>query len=295
MNLQKIINEELKRRGVKPYSFHDRFFIPADKKQIRRARNLRLIPGERYRRRGGKYSYAEWAHVIGIFQTLFHHYLSKHEGNQILDIGSGTGILGIASEPFISNKGKYTGVEIRKEDVDFCREHYVEEHFEHIHFDVDNPYYNDPAKVQSKKWPVSDSSFDLVTALSVWTHLDEKDSLIYFKEIERVLKPSGKAIITFLLLDDHYYSGLEKRKESKSSNFHSLKPHRWVFDQPSYGSSMWFHPEWVKVPEHVIALTEEGLNHLIRESGLKLIKHYPGNWKDLPGLYFQDVMVFEKK
>lgn len=296
MNLEKIIKNELAQRGQKPYGFYDRFFIPMDKKQIRRTRNLRLIPREKYRRRGGKYSYGEWAHVIGIFQSLFYHYLVKHESNRILDIGSGTGILGIASEPFISSGGKYTGVEIRKQDVEFCKKHYAEDHFEHIHFDAENAYYNNPEqKDNTKKWPVDDVTFDLVTALSVWTHLNEEDSLRYFKEISRVLKPDGKAIITFFLLDDDYKNSLSKRHTTASGRFHSLKQDRWIFDQSSYGSKMWFHPEWVKVPEHVIALTKEGLDYLMSNSGLKLVKHYPGNWKEIPGLYFQDVLVFEKQ
>jgi predicted SAM-dependent methyltransferase len=64
----------------------------------------------------------------------------------------------------------------------------------------------------------------LVTALSVWTHLNEADARFYFKEISRVLKPDGKAIVTFFLLDEQY----------------------------------------------------------------------PGNWKETPGAFFQDVLIFAK-
>jgi hypothetical protein len=51
------------------YRLLDRLYLPLDRALIRRTRNLRLLP-EAAERTGGKFSYAEWAHVIGIFQTL---------------------------------------------------------------------------------------------------------------------------------------------------------------------------------------------------------------------------------
>ena len=78
-----------------PYSLLDKYYIEFDKQHIRKTRNIRLIPSEN-NRKGGKYSYAEWAHVIGIFQTLFFIHLRKDQDNSMLDIGCGTGLLGIA-------------------------------------------------------------------------------------------------------------------------------------------------------------------------------------------------------
>jgi len=36
------------------------------------------------------------------------------------------------------------------------------------------------------------------------------------------------------------------------------------------------------------------MNELLEESGLKISNYYPGNWKENPGLYFQDIVVFQK-
>ena len=69
---------------------------------------------------------------------------------------------------------------------------------------------------------------------------------------------------------------------------------RWIFDQPSYESDAWFHPEWVKIPEIAIGVTKTGLDRLTTNAGLKLIEHHQGNWKELPGVYFQDVLIFER-
>ncbi len=67
-----------------------------------------------------------------------------------------------------------------------------------------------------------------------------------------------------------------------------------VFDKSSYGSDAWLHPKWAKVPEIAIGVTEAGLDRLVSSSGMKLIDHYQGNWKEVPGAFFQDVLIFQK-
>jgi SAM-dependent methyltransferase len=292
MNLKRTLGNALQRVRVNPYRLLDKLYLPRDRKHIRRTRNIRLIPTEA-NRRGGKYSYAEWAHVIGIFQTLIFVHLPRKDENRILDVGCGTGLLGISSEPFLGHNGRYVGIDVTKEDVEFCRRHYPAPQFEFIHFDVNNPAYA-PSQTNAKRpWPVESASFDLVTALSVWTHLSEDDALFYFKEISRVLKPDGRAIVTLFLIDDAYRSSLNA-KSTEEGRFHMTPRDRWVFDRPSYGSDAWRHPKWATVPESAIGVTEIGLDRLIASSGMRLVNHYPGNWKEIPGVFFQDVLVFEK-
>ncbi len=292
MNLKSIISKVLRRIGVSPYHLLDSLYVPLDQKHIRRTRNIRLIPNES-NRRGGKYSYAEWAHVIGIFQTLMFLHLQKKENNMILDVGCGTGLLAIASEPFLGKDGKYIGIDVMKKDIDFCCSHYPSSNFEFIHFDVANVAYAPAQKGIKAKWPIESESIDLTTALSVWTHLNEEDALFYFKEISRVLKPNGKAIITFFLLDETYRNSLGIRS-NQEGRFHMTLQDQWIFDQPSYGSNMWFHPKWAQVPENAIGVNEAGLERLSASSGMKLIEHHQGNWKEVPGVFFQDVLIFQK-
>ena len=292
MSQESDISKALRQAGGNSYHLLDSLYIPLDKEQIRRTRNIRLIP-EASDRRGGKYSYAEWAHVIGIFQTLMFLHLQKKENNMILDIGCGTGLLAIASEPFLGQDGKYKGIDVMKKDVDFCQRHYPSSEFEFIHFDTTNAFYSPDKKDNKACWPVENDSIDLTTALSVWTHLNEEDALFYFREISRVLKPNGKAIITFFLLDEAYRNSLENRS-NQEGKFHMTSQDLWFFDQPSYGSEMWFHPKWTKVPENAIGVNEDGLERLIASSGMKLIEHYQGNWKEVSGAYFQDILIFQK-
>lgn len=278
--------------GKRSYHLLDRLFLPLDREQIRRTRNIRLIPNER-NRRGGKYSYAEWAHVIGIFQTLMFVHLRNKENNQILDVGCGTGLLGIASEPFLGQAGKYLGLDVMRDDIEFCRGHYPAPRFEFIHFDTANAAYAPAQQAAKSQWPVASESIDLATALSVWTHLNEADALFYFKEISRVLKPGGLAIVTFFLLDEQYEKSRDRRPHQEGK-YHMTFQDEWIFDQPAYGSDAWFHPQRANVPEAAIGVTRAGLDRLMSTAGLRLVEYYQGNWKEVPGAFFQDVLIFAK-
>ncbi len=284
-----------RRTGFLPkilYKLSDKYYIALDKNYIRRTKAIRLIPSEK-NRRGGKYSYAEWAHVIGIFQTLLFIHLKNKEDNSILDIGCGTGLLGIASEPFLGANGHYLGIDVIKADINFCQNHFNSSKFSFMHLNANNPAYTPQQKNKQIGWEIGSNSFDLVTALSVWTHFGESDALFYFNEVSRVLKPKGKAIITFFLLDEDYEKSLSIRS-NKKGRYHMTPQNRWIFDQLAYGSNSWFHPKWARVPESAIGVTSEGLNQLIANAGLKKIAHYPGNWKEIPGVFFQDILVFQK-
>jgi SAM-dependent methyltransferase len=270
----------------------DRQFLQRDVRLIRRTRNLRLLPPAS-RRTGGKFSLAEWAHVIGIFQTLLHLHLENKESNQVLDVGCGTGLMGIAAEPFIGEGGSYTGLDVIESQIEFCRQHYPSPPFAFIHHEVLNPAYARRHEAGHLPWPLADRQFDLVTALSVWTHLNESDAAFYLNEVVRVLKPGGKVMLTCFLLDKLYKETVGLRS-SAAGRFHMLPQDRWVFDQSAYGSNAWLHPAWAPSPEAAIGIEEEGLQRLTSGAGLGLVASYPGNWKEIPGVFFQDVLLYSK-
>lgn len=277
---------------IKRLTFLDDLYLSADKSEIRRSKNLRFVPNSASRR-GGKTSYVEWGHVIGVFQSLFYRTLPTHTGNQLLDVGCGTGLLAIAAEPFLHGGGQYTGLDVMTKDIAYCRKTYPKDRYNFVHFDLKNPLYAAGQADAKVDWPIDSGSKDMITALSVWTHLDESDSIYYLKEVARVLKPGGKAIITFFLMDEHYDAALPKKDDSVA-DFYNTPRSKWIYSEPAYDSKEWFTTKWAGVPEAAIGVVPSGFDRMVAESGLKVAEYYPGNWKDRPGMYFQDVVVFEK-
>ena len=289
--IKTIIRRSLTAIRIVLYKILDPIYIWLDKKHIRRTRNIHLIPTEA-NRRGGTYSYAEWAHVIGIFQTLMFVHLDKRKKIRHLDVGCGAGFLAISSKSLLGGEEGYVGIDIMKNEINFCRNHYPS-YFDFKHVNVNNPYYTPIQENKNIKWPLENSSFDVVTSLSVWTHLSEKDALFYIKEVNRVLKPGGKVIITFFILDELYQKSLSIRSE-EAGKYHMSPSKQWIFNQPAYNSKDWFYPKWTTVPERAIGITRAGLNRLISEAELKIVQHYQGNWKEVPGVFFQDILVLQK-
>ncbi len=278
---------ELARRVI------EQIYLPLDKETIRRSRNLEHIPGITMRQ-GGKRSYVEWGHTIGLFQTIIYEELSKTDGRSILDIGCSTGLVALAASPFV-HEGRYLGIDVIESDVEFCRRNYATmENLDFQHLNVQNAAYAEGQAEKNVPWNVPDASFDLVTALSVWTHLNPAHAEFYLGEVFRTLRPGGRAIITFFVLDDTYRKTLPSRIPGERGKYHSTPQDDWIFDQPLPDSLDWFYPSWAKVPENALGITSGGLDRLAERSGLEVDRVLQGHWKEAPGLYFQDIVVFHK-
>lgn len=267
----------------------DQTFIRIDKGHLRRSISLKLIPKFKMRR-GGKVSYAEWAYVIGIFHTLIND--NSKENDHILDVGCGTGLVGIASYNTVMGGGKYTGLDVSKNDIEFCRKNFSDDRFEFLHHNTYNATYAHDQQNINIPWSLKDESFDLVTALSVWTHFNEEDAKYYINEVSRVLCNGGKAIITFFILDEHYESF---QKNQHKVLLHNASSFDWSFNKPAYDSSDWLTTKWADTPEDAIAIKEDSLKNMLDNASLKISKYYPGTWKNYPGLYFQDILILTKK
>lgn len=268
------------------YISFDRLFLHYDKRLVRRTKNLRLMPDISQRSIPGRPSYGEWCYLVGIFQTLLRTRLAKESDNDILDVGCGTGIMAIASEPLLGDRGRYTGIDVSRRDVEFCRRHYPRENFSFMHLDVND-------KAARPRWDVPDASVDAVTALSVWTHMNEADAVFYFREADRVLRPGGKAIITFYLLDDLYQRSVADWTD-RSGRYNNSNQNSRIFTTQASESGNWLHPDWVKRPEDTIGVTPAGVQTMLAGTRLSLVETYVGNWKEVPGVFYQDVLVFEK-
>ena len=272
------------------YKVLDPIYVFLDKMHIRRSKNMQMIPSALFRR-GGAYSYAEWSYIIGVIHTIIENNLKDKTNLQILDIGCGAGLVLNAINQFIGKNGSYTGIDVMKSEIDFCKKHYPKK-FKFFHIETKNNYYS-PKQGKNIAWKFFDNSFDVITAISVWTHLNEIDARFYINEVSRVLKINGKAFITFFSLDEDYENFLKKDLNLKS-NFHNQTRLQYVYNKKAYDSDNWFCTSWAKVPERAIAVNYNALKEMFDKSNLKITKHYKGTWKEVPGVFFQDIFVLQK-
>lgn len=102
---------------------------------------------------------------------------------RILDFGCGCGRT-LRWMRDLTREATVWGVDIDAEAIDWCRGHIGPARFE-----VTNPV---------PPLPFPDNSFDLIYALSVFTHLDYPGQIAWLTELRRVLAPGGIVLLTFL-------------------------------------------------------------------------------------------------
>ena len=273
--------------------------MPVDRALARRTRVLDRIPTLPHRQ-GGKRSYAEWAWVIGLLQALVGDLLDGVDEPEIVDVGCGSGLVLIAAENSVADGGRLLGLDVQDEAIEFCRRHYPSPPYRFAALPDGHPLYaahrpdgTDPGP-GSPRWPVASDSVDLVTALSVLTHLRREEAGALLDETARVLRPGASALVSVFLVDpevdDLPVAGSPPSDPRPgSSRFHRTDPRHWRFDRTI--DEGWFSPSWADPPERAIGLTRAALDDLATGAGLTVERVRPGTWRERRGLYFQDLVV----
>ena len=192
----------------------------------------------------------------------------------VLDVGCGIGRMARPLAGYLGDAGSYDGFDVNRDGIGWCRRRYARhDNFRFCVADLYNRRYNPHGAhaASEYRFPYDDASFDFAIATSVLTHLLETEAEHYISEILRVLRPDGRAVVTFFMLNDESRALI---KEGKSS-FAFLDPddHVSVLD--------------VDVPEEAVAYDE----HWVRER-LPVSEIRWGSWcgrEDFTS--FQDVVL----
>lgn len=206
----------------------------------------------------------------------------KPEEN-VLDIGCGIGRMAIPLTGYLTS-GRYEGFDIIPFGIKWCRKKISPLHpnFGFTHANIHNSAYNPGGTVAPEefRFPYPDSTFHFAFATSVFTHLVQASMENYLRELSRVLKPGGRALLTFFIMTD------KSRAAVAAGKAHYIFTHQvgalWT-DNPA-------SPEWA------IAAEEEWLEKFLASCGLKLDRpvHY-GRWCGTENpLSFQDVIIVRK-
>jgi ubiquinone/menaquinone biosynthesis C-methylase UbiE len=218
------------------------------------------------------------------FLVYFRQLCGLQPGHHILDLGCGAGRMAVPLAEYLSPQGSYEGMDIIRESIDWCLEH-ISRKFPNFRFqlaDVYNKCYNPKGRYQASeyKFPFADNSFDFAFLTSVFTHMLPQEVTNYMRELKRVLKPRGKCLITWLMLNPDS-EALVNEGKSFLNVVHPL------------GDCRIMNPE---VPEDAVAYPEDKILQLYDSVGLLVeVPLRYGSWCGRAKfLSYQDICIARK-
>jgi SAM-dependent methyltransferase len=202
----------------------------------------------------------------------------------VLDVGCGSGRVALPLTGYLSDVGRYAGFDISQEAIAWCKENISRSHpnFDFIVADIHNALYNPKGKHQSLDFvfPYPDASFDVVFLTSVFTHMFPPDVKHYLDEISRVLKPGGRCLSSYFLLNE----------ESLALSAAGKGNRQFKHEMPGYRT------ETNKISESAIGIPETFIRDVHEEYGLKVQEPVLyGNWSGRTDFFsYQDVIIAVK-
>jgi ubiquinone/menaquinone biosynthesis C-methylase UbiE len=213
----------------------------------------------------------------------------QHAGLQphqkFLDVGCGCAKIARPLVAYLSSEGEYHGIDVVKECIDWCESAYRDyPNFKFHYADLFSTRYNQTGSSPASryKFPLPSNHFDVAFLGSVFTHLLPAEVTNYLAELARVLKPGGRVLATFFVLDDVARSNVEAAMTAPAFPF--LLPR---------GSGC--RVQNLDCPEAAIAYEESYVREIYPKAGLELEEIVYGQWgreKLLP--HWQDAVWAHK-
>jgi SAM-dependent methyltransferase len=202
----------------------------------------------------------------------------------VLDVGCGCGRVAVPLTRYLNERGSYEGFDVDARAIQWCVRN-ITPRYPGFHFQAADMYskrYNPTGKYQASEYdfPYGGKTFDCVFLTSVFTHLLPGDVEKYLAEVSRVMKDSGRCLITFFLLNAESRRLVETGKS----------PLDFSHD---FGKYRLADPD---VPERAVAYEEAFVMELYEKCGLQVqepIRY--GSWCGRSqALDYQDIILASK-
>ena len=215
----------------------------------------------------------------GDLVRLLHSIGGLRPDDAILDMGCGLGRVAIPLQRVIDS-GSYNGFDIVADIIhwDTINITGVSPNFTFHHIDAQNTTYNPEGSLKpvGTRFPYPSGAFSFAFATSLFSHLLADATKRYLQELKRVLRPRGRAVLTFFLLDEL----VESRAEHGTTDIDF--PHRWDHGRLNN----------LDQPEDAVAYDLDWLTHLVEEVGFEVRSIHLGTWSGhADGPSYQDVLV----
>jgi SAM-dependent methyltransferase len=166
-----------------------------------------LVPPLELMRQEGIDVLEEWFRWGEEWSMLLRIYGGVRRNSCLLEIGCGLGRVAFPLRYLLSADGRYEGFEICRNKVDFLESTFQRAYpnFRFKWANIRNTYYNPGGEIEPPDYifPYPDETFDSVIAASIFTHMLPDSTSHYFHEAARVLRPNGRCLFSFFLLDNY--------------------------------------------------------------------------------------------
>lgn len=247
-----------------------------------------LVPPVRLMRDGprGKEAFlASGREVVPFYRDV----LGIRPDSTMLDVGCGIGRKTVPLLDYLDDDGRYVGLDIDADLVDWCVHHISTRNprFAFLPVSIHNSFYNPTGALPPERFvfPFPDGSFDAAVLWSVFTHLYPATIEHYLTELHRVLRPGGTLGASFFVLDDH------ARAEARAGRTFYPVTH----EMDGYWTS---NPT---MPEDLIAVDKDWLLGALDRCGFELRELRLGSWAghevdpEYRQLNVQDVVVAQRR
>ena len=213
---------------------------------------------------------------------------------RVLDVGCGAGRVAAHLTRYLDPAaGSYEGFDVMPSAINWAQKRITTRHpsFRFQLVEVRNDEYSPDATgdASTYQFPYAEADFDMAFAFSLYTHMFPFQVANYLRETARVLRPGGRAVSTFFLLNPEVEELIAEGVTAPSTAGGGRFELSGDLEDGHGGRYRARNPDR---PEARVAMHEDDVRELHEQAGLRVAEIRYGRWPGRKGMATgQDVVV----